>query len=391
MTQIVRAGEADVFHTRQQHTIKVAQVGRRLAEICLKRHKPTCDAIGLNAEVIEAACLAHDLGHPPFGHIGETALDDLVVANGDPDGFEGNAQTFRILTRLAVRFTDVPGLDLTRATLAACVKYPWFRDVNNLSRAKKWGAYHHDQDDFLFATEHSGATKTPEAEIMDWADDIAYSVHDLEDFHRCGVLPWHAILNDRAGEQIVERAVGSWFGRPSDASGRLRDALRRLKDFLDVFERLLYEPYQGTRDQRSQLRTMTSGLVGLYIGALSLVPVENIGHSAGSVLIADEEADEVKVLKQITRDYIILNPALVAQQKGQRKVISDLFTMFFDDSKQKAPAYLPPRLADQWSADMTPSRYAADCIAGLTEAEAIALHARLTGASSGSVLDPIVR
>ena len=196
ITQIVRAGEADVFHTRQQHTLKVAQVGRRLAEKILQDHPGDPEIEGnLHPEVVEAAALAHDLGHSPFGHVGEETLDRLVFDHGDSNGFEGNAQTFRILTKLAVRFSNVDGLDLCRATLAACLKYPWLRDISKLSRTRKWGAYDVDAADFKFAramhAEHS--QKTIEAQLMDWADDIAYSVHDLEDFHRCGAIPWNRI------------------------------------------------------------------------------------------------------------------------------------------------------------------------------------------------------
>ena len=127
ITQIVRAGEANVFHTRQQHTLKVAQVGRRLAQKLLKEQPKEAVFRGLDPEVVEAACIAHDLGHPPFGHVGERTLNELVVKNDD-DGFEGNAQSFRIITKLAIRFPDIDGIDMTRATLAACLKYPWYRE-----------------------------------------------------------------------------------------------------------------------------------------------------------------------------------------------------------------------------------------------------------------------
>src|SRR5579875_2761288 len=232
ITQIVRAGEADVFHTREQHTIKVAQVGRRLAQNCQRKYSDLADQIGLDCEVVEAACLAHDLGHPPFGHIGETELNRLVEEHGEPDGFEGNAQSFRIITKLAVRFRECPGLDLTRATLAASIKYPWFREPEHQSRRDKWGAYRLDSDDFLFAREGLGEQRSVEADLMDWADDIAYSVHDLEDFHRCGAIPWDTILDGDGGERLVKRGVESWFGAPAGAEGRLRDALRRLKEML---------------------------------------------------------------------------------------------------------------------------------------------------------------
>ena len=230
ITQIVRAGEADVFHTREQHTIKVAQVGRRLAQHCRAQDPQICDAVGLHPEVVEAACLAHDLGHPPFGHVGEDVLHQMVEKH-DADGFEGNAQSFRIITKLAVRF-DIPGLDLTRATLAACLKYPWLRNPDDPGRTKKWGAYGLDEDDFHFAREGLDEHLTAEAELMDWADDIAYSVHDLEDFHRCGALPWPNILEGDRSEMCVQMSHSAWYGAPLDAAGRLRDALRRLDQFL---------------------------------------------------------------------------------------------------------------------------------------------------------------
>ena len=178
ITQIVRTGESDVFHTRQQHTLKVAQVGRRLAEKCIAEQPDANSFHEVDPDVVEAACLAHDLGHPPFGHIGESVLDEMVKQH-DPDGFEGNSQSFRILTKLAVRF-EHPGLDLTRATLAAVIKYPWYRENEDIKKKDKWGSYRSESEDFSFAREcFSHENKTAEAEIMDWADDVAYSVHDL--------------------------------------------------------------------------------------------------------------------------------------------------------------------------------------------------------------------
>ena len=137
VTQIVRTGESDVFHTRLTHSIKVAQVGRRLSERLLNDQPDECKVFRVEPEVVEAACLAHDLGHPPFGHIGESQLDKLLEEQEDRDGFEGNAQSFRVLTKLAVRFEDVDGLNLTRATLAATLKYPWLRNKEDAKKKDK--------------------------------------------------------------------------------------------------------------------------------------------------------------------------------------------------------------------------------------------------------------
>lgn len=391
ITQIVRAGEADVFHTRQQHTIKVAQVGRRLAQKCLVDQSTLSAELGLDPEVVEAACLAHDLGHPPFGHAGEHVLHELARQQGE-EGFEGNAQSFRILTKLAVRFDECPGLDLTRATLAACLKYPWLRDEKDPARSKKWGAYKPEEPDFRFARELiSHESKTAEAELMDWADDIAYSVHDLEDLHRVGLLPWHRILGGDHSEQIVQRTVDNWYSAPTDAAGRIREALRSVEDFLrGTFDQLISEPYEGARHQRQQLRTMTSQLIGRYIRAARLSEPDSGGKS---VKIAREQFDEVLVLKQITRDYIINNPSLAGQRQGHERIIRSLFGWIIDGiTASGPPRFLPTRL--RYLSDIegtTPARVATDCIASLTEAECIGLHARLSGISSGSVLDPIVR
>jgi dGTPase len=165
-----------------------AQVGRRLAEKLLREQPEEANELGLDPEVVEAACLAHDLGHPPYGHIGERLLDQHVRAAGDNEGFEGNAQSFRVITNLAVRFTQCAGLDLTRATLAACIKYPWMAASDRAVDTKKWNAYSTEQDDYEFAREFwQGDEKTVEAELMDWADDIAYSVHDFRGFPQM----WH--------------------------------------------------------------------------------------------------------------------------------------------------------------------------------------------------------
>ncbi len=387
ITQIVRAGEADVFHTRQQHTIKVAQVGRRLAQKLLTEQPKEAAYRGLDPEIVEAACLAHDLGHPPFGHIGEDALDELVSEHDD-EGFNGNAQSFRIVTKLAVRFPDFPGIDLTRGTLAACLKYPWTRGKKG-KKAKRWSAYTAEKDDFEFARQfHPHDEKTLEAELMDWADDVAYSVHDLEDFHRCNALPWQRVFGEK--ERIVEHAAASNGG--DKEKPKLVAAYARLEEFLDGFySALLNDPYEGTRLQREQLRRMTSQLIGRFIGAISIT---SDASSNQTVMFNEDRLAEVRILKQITRDYIIGSPTLAAQQHGQKRIITELFEALWKgyDAELGYPPFLPIRL--RYLADLkntTKARFVSDCIAGLSESEALGLHARLTGSVTGSVLDPIVR
>lgn len=387
VTQIVRAGEADLFHTRQQHSIKVAQVGRRLAERCIKEYPSESEKLGLHPEVVEAACLAHDLGHPPFGHAGEEVLDGLVKSYENPDGFEGNAQTFRILTKLSVRYS-FPGLNLTRATLAACLKYPWLRDEEHPDRKSKWGAYSSEKVDFYFAREfHNHEHKTIEASLMDWADDIAYSVHDLEDFHRCGAIPWAQLLDERNGQELIDRTIKAWHNPPKNVLVLLSESFQRISSLLRVaFGPSLMEPYEGSRPQRLSLRNMTSQFIGIYINAVRLCDRKK------EVIINESAESDVQLLKQITRDYIISNPPLAAQQQGQKKILRELFKAIYESSDSSYPVFLPVRLRYLWDlAEKKPERFAADCIAGLTEREVVGLHGRLFGGDSGSVLDPIVR
>ena len=193
VTQVVAANNAHVFHNRLTHSLQVAQVGRRIAEwLSSRQSELAAEAEGLDPNVVEAACLAHDLGHPPFGHIAEQELNSLCQ---DIGGFEGNAQSFRIVTKLAFRSPSYAGINLTRATLCALLKYPWLRGQNP-AKPKKWGAYNTENDDFTFARELMSSTnlqRSVEAELMDWADDVTYCVHDLEDFYRAGRIPLHLL------------------------------------------------------------------------------------------------------------------------------------------------------------------------------------------------------
>jgi dGTPase len=403
ITQIVRAGEFDIFHTRQQHTYKVAQIGRRLAEYSTDRQPKEAAAHGVHPEVVEAACLAHDLGHPPFGHAAEHELDRIVrdpsivgaaVTDAAADGYEGNAQTFRILTKLAVRYSkDRPGLDLTRATLAATLKYPWLRDFEDPSKTSKWSAYSSEEREFNWAREHCfGEYKSAEAELMDWADDIAYSVHDLEDFHRVGIIPWREIISENSREVIIQGAVSIWKkdpACPADAVRRMGQALERITRKLTLFPTIAGEIYNGSREQRRQLRNFTSQLIGNYVRAIKLT-----GDVRGkTVEINQDAADEVRVLKYFARHYVIGLPALAAQQYGQKKIIRELFAIFLSEGRTGKRELFPARLRYIWDDNHgeQPARLAADCVASLTENEAYRLHSRLTGIESGLVLDPIVR
>jgi dGTPase len=343
---------------------------------------------GIDPDVVEAACLAHDLGHPPFGHVAEDILDELARAHG---GFEGNAQSFRIVARLASRSSNYGGLDLTAATLAAILKYPWMKGANS-GKPKKWGAYASEKEAFQFATRllPSENERTMEAEIMDWADDVTYSVHDLEDFFRAGRLPLHLLAHrdPREREAFFETVFKRREGDPDFASK---------EDLTKAFEGVLLptfsitSAYDGSSTHRAALRAFTAILIGRYINAAALVE-EN------DRIVLEIPLDyraEVAMLKELTWTYVIEAPSLAARQHGQRKIIGGLFSTYSElakDSKlwQVFPTFFRERLlAADGESDVV--RTCIDLIASMTETQAVAIHQRLMGMTHTSGLDDIMQ
>lgn len=408
VTQVVHAAEGHVFHNRLTHTIKVAQVGRRLAEhLVSTMPNELIEAVGgIDPSVVETACLAHDLGHPPFGHIAEEELDKQLRLRDVADGYEGNAQSFRIVTQVAIRNLDHSGLNLTRASLNAILKYPWDRKVAG-KEYKKWGYYFSEKEEFEFARalEMKGDVRqSAEAALMDWADDVAYSVHDVDDFYRAGLIPLDQLLRGTVERDHFLTAVFDRWGRDNSL------ALKSLKkdEASEFFERLssvvaedLQFSFNGTRNQRAGMNFLTALLIRRYI-----LGVEK-GPKAVSVVSSDKEPRvqieprlraEVDLLKELMVCYVFEHPALVAQQYGQRRVIRELFEVLFEAAQPTSldKNIIPPPFSDYLAdikgrANRQRARLVADFIASLTEQQALLLHQRLMGIAPGSVRDLIVR
>ncbi len=399
-------GERLVFRNRLTHSLEVAQVARRLAENIVKDQPDVVESLGgIDPDVVEAAALAHDLGHPPFGHVAERELDDLLKHAGNNEGFEGNPQSFRIVTKLALRHQDFPGLNLTRATLNALLKYPWQRGTKGF-RERKWGAYSSERELFEWARE-LGPTgvKSPEAELMDWADDIAYSVHDVDDFYRAGLIPLDRLLiDDEVRGRFIESILRRWDddpGRDSDtvpSSEELKSVFDSITVSIAVAHKQLLQPYTGIREQRASLRSLTASLIRRYItDAISLRVPQSTGQSC--ITIVPQLQTEVDILKQLTWEYVITAPSLSTQQYGQRRLIRDLFKTLKNAISESNFGVFPPRYREFLEDTHTNSasdnlarertRIVSDYIAGMTEREAIELHQRLTGRALGSVLDPL--
>jgi dGTPase len=299
---------------------------------------------------------------------------------------------------------DFVGLNLTRASHDAVMKYPWARDPAAPEKNRKWGYYSSERDVFEWARLRTGGDerKCVEAELMDWADDIAYAVHDMEDFYRAGMIPLNRLRADDAREEFVSEVFSEWKKAGATPPLSESDAADRLKvlSFTPI-----NRPYAGTREQRAAIRTLTSGLVGRYVRGVGLhVPADKAERY---VLIDPELLAEVLILKELTWHYAIRNPALAAQQYGQREVVRELFETFHRAAKAKPDnkesgwvrRVLPRGFADALSeleaaGQVGPEvlvRTAADAVASLTEQQALDLHRRLTGHDPKSVLDPIVR
>ena len=416
VTQVVSPGEGEVFHNRLTHTLKVAQIARRLAEALQQKHPKEVEAWGgLSPDVVEAAALAHDLGHPPFGHVAEEELNHLVsgelcrAAGKDPkkdrcEGYEGNAQSFRIITELAVRRGPDRGLDLTRATLNATLKYPW-KFGGNPAKPKKYGAFECDDTAFQFAravpvpgVPDPKLVRCLEAQIMDWADDITYSVHDTEDFYRAGLIPLDRLAlpakeRDRFFESVLARADRR--GSPITPDLQFRTIFRGLFDTLRIAER-----YEGNHDQQSRLYDFVSSNINKFVTQTTLAAPP--GKDGEGLIRPPDVIQEVMLLKELTWTYVIENPALASHQRGQRLAIRTLFEAFNEAIVEKHWPLFPPFYRERAEALFEQAKAAgeipvaqrvrlvADTIASLTDRQALLLYQQFTGVSHSSMLDPIV-
>lgn len=401
VTQVASSSEGGIFHNRLTHSIKVAQVARRLAELLLAEHSSTYPQLTscLDADVVEAAALAHDLGHPPFGHVADERLCELAEEHGLEDGFEGNAQTFRIATRLSVRRGQPGlGLDLTRATLAAIAKYPWKRARGpnaDKKKRKKFSFFDDDDAAAQFAIDDVPAeTKTLECQVMDLADAITYSVHDLEDFYRAGLVPVERLVRN---EDYRRAFLMRWQQQmPNDPSLQHAQNSLNWPGINNLLSSLLSDESEpGTRSEAELLDGFRSVAISKFIGSATLAQDE-----AGllQLTLPKPYSYQSKFLQRLIWDYVILSPRLATQQAGQIRVIEELFRFLHDclSLKSQRTDRLPTRFRadaiELHAANPQPpalARFAIDIVATLTETEAVSLYKRISGYDGGSVLDMI--
>jgi dGTPase len=362
-TQVAVPWENDFQRTRLSHSLECAQIGRELGE-----------SLGADPDLLETACLSHDLGHPPFGHNGEEALAEVAV---DCGGFEGNAQSFRLLTRIEAKTVDANGksigLNLTRASLDAATKYPWSNQVN----PRKFGVYADDVE--IFNWMRIGAPegrKCIEAQIMDWSDDCAYSVHDLED----AIFAGQVTVNDFERDFDVLYSVMATDYKSDATKDEAAAALERLAS-LSCWPR----GFDRTHASLARLKDTTSQLIGRFVGAAeretrAIHGAGNLSRYSANLVIPREAVIEVDLLKAVAGHYLINAAASQERYEKQQVVIRELVEMLYT----KAPLELDPIFEDDWknaADDAARLRVVIDQIASLTDPGAYALHARLSGLS----------
>jgi len=358
-TQVAVPWATDFPRTRLSHSLECAQVGRELGA-----------ALGADPDLMEGACLAHDIGHPPFGHNGEEALNQIATSCG---GFEGNAQSIRLLIRLEAK-TVLPdgksiGLNLTRASLDAATKYPWSRAVN----ARKFGVYEDDLEIFNWYRSGVESGKTSmEAQIMDWSDDVAYSVHDLEDSLVSGQVKLDQLSNDLP--KLFKVAQDMYLADITESEMQLA---------LEALQKLSCWPryYDGTHRSLARLKDLASQLIGRFAQAAEVATQEEYGDGDltrynANLVVPRAQRVEVALLKSMAGHYVINASDSQIRYGEQQRLLTELVQAILES----APNTLESFFLQDWQNaqnDQARLRVVIDQVASLTDPGAVALHNRL--------------
>ncbi|HEY5359445.1 MAG TPA: deoxyguanosinetriphosphate triphosphohydrolase [Streptosporangiaceae bacterium] len=381
-TQVVAVGWDDFPRTRLTHSLECAQIGRELGA-----------ALGCDPDLVDAACLAHDLGHPPFGHNGESALAELAAGCG---GFEGNAQSLRLLTRLEAKVPGA-GLNLTRATLDATLKYPWLAPSGDEpsgdehggdepggveTAPRKYGAYADDAAVFDWIRDGAPAGRPClEAQVMDWADDVAYSVHDLEDGLHAGLIRLAQLRDPAEREPVAELTLATYCAPGSATVGELSEVFASLLQ-LDFWPRR----FDGGPQAAAAVKHLTSELIGRFCGAAEQATRRPgqppVTRYAADLVVPRQQRLECALLKGVTAHYVMSRPGAAAAQEREREVITELARAVLSG----APATLDPMFGAAFegaAGDEERCRVVIDQIASLTDTSAMSWHRRLVHAPLG--------
>jgi dGTPase len=370
-TQVLSPANGDYARTRLTHSLEVAQIGREMAV-----------DLGLDADLVDMACLAHDLGHPPFGHNGERALNDWSFEFG---GFEGNAQTLRLLTRLEPKVLAADGrplgLNLTRASLDATCKYPWLASAavidSGADRTAKFGVY--DDDLVIFEWLRRGAPsqqKCVEAQVMDFADDVAYSVHDFEDAVVAGYVDLQVVADPAARKELLAK-IAEWNGRLL-TEAQLEEALENLMS-------LEFWPaaFDNSLAALGSLKNLSSALIGRFVGkttdsTFEQSSGETLTRFGSAVTVPATVAAEISVLKGLVSAFLMSHESRRPFYEWQRAVLVELADALLASNGAQLDA-IQSISWDAASDDSQKHRVIVDQIASLTDQSALNLHHKLVG------------
>ena len=338
-TQVFLNHEGDLFRTRLTHSLEVAQLGRSIAR-----------SLGLNEDLVEAIALAHDLGHTPFGHAGQDALNDCMSGHG---GFEHNLQSLRVVDRLEERYPQFDGLNLTFETREGVLKHCSRHNAEQLELREPGGVGRR----FLEASQPS-----LEAQLCNLADEIAYNAHDIDDGVRSGLITL---------EQLQEVALFEDFRRQTLLH------YPQLKDQTQG-HRLLYET----------IRRMLSAQVYDVIEATSKalqaaapVDVQAVHRMAPLVQFGQDMRVRSQALKTFLLHQLYRHPRVLHTTGQAQQVVADLFAAYLTCPQEMKPRFLARSVASQSEphAASATARVVADYIAGMTDRFAGREHERLTG------------
>ena len=379
-TQVFQSGEYDFYRTRLTHSIEVAKVGRSICEFLLASSDLLNKHFHIDADLTEAICLAHDIGHPPFGHIGERKLNDLMSAHG---GFEGNAQTLRILTELIYeRPGRTKGIAPTRAFLDGVMKYKATQSdwIAQTGKAPKHHFIYDEQaqwreiifggasaPDGLQTPDALNPFKSIECQIMDWADDTAYSLHDIVDGIHARYISTGSLTEWAAGQALDQE------------QSTLVDTL------CEKIKRNSYEPYFGSR-------------VGTFVHACTLRPRRGFLSDCSHRHAFDLEIDpavkaESALYKSIALDLIFKSTQLQQIEFKGGYILERLFAALCEHCAEpgsKGLNLLPSPIQEllNHEADVTGRhRRLCDYTAGLTDGLAVRTYKRLFDADFGSIAE----
>lgn len=353
-TQVVGPRDGDTPRTRLTHSLEVAQISRGIGA-----------GLGLNPDLCEMAGLTHDIGHPPYGHNGEVALNEVA-----PEGFEGNAQTLRILSRLEPKLlidASSFGLNLTRASLDAACKYPVTRTNPDGSVNRKYSAYDEDASVLAWVREgHTDLAPPLEAQVMDFSDDIAYSVHDVEDGIVSGRVSLKVLWDFVELAALADKGAAA-FGGTADALVDAADRLRSLPAISAAAD------FDYSLSAWAGLKSLTSQLVGRYVGAVTratrTADVNQdvaLGRQHGTLVVPPDMEAEVRLLKTVAVLYVMDIPAHLARQDRQR----DRIYRVHEYLRAGAPGTLDTVFREWFAAaetDAERERVIVDQIASMTE------------------------